>query len=769
MKKKVVRLFYISFICLIFISCQSLPSLDDLSSNLYSIYPQSGTVFPPEIQSPTFRWDSGRHNYDHYTIFAVDKENNNVILSARTNSQEWKPATRQWKRLKMKSGEQLVELTIVAYRKRKAEAYTRISFSTSSDSVIAPIFYRNVPLPFSHANKHKEILSWHLGDISKKEPKLMLTGIPVCANCHSFSADGSTYAMDVDYSNDKGNYAIAAIEQNSIISPDKIISWSDYKREDGEFTFALLSHISPNGRYVVSTIRDRSIFVPIDNLEYSQLFFPFKGILGIYDRETNTFWPLPGADDPDYVQSNPVWSPDGKEILFTRAKRYYDTEAERSHSAVLGTGIAEEFLSGKEKFKYDIYRIPFNDGKGGIAEPVEGASNNGKSNYFPRYSPDGKWIVYCQADNFMLLQKNSTLYILPAAGGIPRRMRCNTNNMNSWHSFSPNGKWMVFSTKAFGPYTQLMLTHIDENGNDSPPVLLESFQTDKRAANIPEFVNINYEDFNSITDGFTETGNYYLRSATELYLLNETTQSERYFDKAISLDPDNYKTHFLKVRLVNTVSQDELKTVLKKINTYLRYTPNDINAILDRAEVHLKLNQIQSAISDCEGVLKQYPQHPRALNLLASIQAKTGNSHDALQTLNRIIEFHPENAGAWSQRGLLHYKANRLEKAIHDAKKSIELDDSNHEYYINLGIYHAQAGYLDIAENSLNRALAIYPNFYYALYIKGLIHRQQGRPDDARINFQQSLYAHDKFVHDNPSEKSIITRSMIQSEINRIQ
>ncbi len=70
-------------------------------------------------------------------------------------------------------------------------------------------------------------------------------------------------------------------------------------------------------------------------------------------------------------------------------------------------------------------------------------------------------------------------------------MRCNNiNNMNSWHSFSPNGKWLVFSSKANSPYTQLCLTHIDQQGIDSPSVLLENFITDKLAANIPEFVNI---------------------------------------------------------------------------------------------------------------------------------------------------------------------------------------------------------------------------------------------------------------------------------------
>ena len=168
------------------------------------------------------------------------------------------------------------------------------------------------------------------------------------------------------------------------------------------------------------------------------------------------------------------------------------------------------------QIQYDLYKIPFNDGRGGKAEPVAGASNNGMSNDFPKVSPDGRWIVFVQNKNGLLMRPDSKLYIVPFEGGKARLMKCNTSLMNSWHTFSPNGRWLAFSSKARSPYTQLMLTHIDANGNDTPAIMVDNTTAANRAVNIPEFVNIPPDGLEKIDP-----------QATEFY---------RLFDKALRAD-----------------------------------------------------------------------------------------------------------------------------------------------------------------------------------------------------------------------------------------
>jgi hypothetical protein len=188
-------------------------------------------------------------------------------------------------------------------------------------------------LPFSYAVKNVREIQWYLGSISGGKPHKILDNIPVCANCHSFSGNG-LLAMDIDYANDKGSYIIAPIKDTIHLTFDKIITWDDYKKEDGVVTYGLLSQISSDGKYVLSTVKDRSVFVAVDNLAYSQLFFPIKGIIAVYDRDAKKFYALPGASDKQYVQSNPNWSPDNREIMFTRANRYMSSKIDNSKSYI---------------------------------------------------------------------------------------------------------------------------------------------------------------------------------------------------------------------------------------------------------------------------------------------------------------------------------------------------------------------------------------------------------------------------------------------------
>jgi len=630
-------------------------------------YPFDGTLFPPEIAPATFQWEDPT-TADAWLVVLEFEDGRGRMTFAR-GDREWTPSAQQWESIKRRSREREAKVTILGVRRARQKTLlsaASIAVRTSPDEVGAPVFYREVNLPFKEAVRDPSQIRWRCGEISSsQQPPIVLERLPVCGNCHSFSADGGVMGLDVDYANDKASYAILPVAQEMTLEAGKIITWNDYRRDDREPTFGLLSQVSPDGRYVISTVKDRSVFVAREDLAYSQLFFPIKGVLAVYDRKTRKFQALPGADDPQYVQSNPSWSPDGKYVVFARCKAYRLRNEPRNAAVLLTAEECEEFLQGGKTFLFDLYRVPFNGGQGGKAAPLAGASRNGMSNYFAKYSPDGKWIVFCQAKSFMLLQPDSRLYILPAEGGRARPLACNLAGMNSWHSWSPNGKWLVFSSKAFTPYTQLFLTHIDAEGRDSPAVLLAQFTAPDRAANIPEFVNIAPGGIRRIHEQFVDDYSYVKITAARVQL-GDLDGAEQAARKALEINPNSAEAlNNLALVVAERGRPDEAQNYLTQA---IRADPKHWRPRLNLGHLLSRQGKLQESLPHYREALKIDPELFDAHLLLGISLLDLDKPLEAAGHLGAAVRLRPEDPQAHCYLGTaLHRQGNLEQAAIHYA------------------------------------------------------------------------------------------------------
>ncbi len=741
-------------------------------------YPREGTIFPPEFPSPQFSWNDTMNAYEQWHI-RLSTQSGEELYRDIIESSTWRPDSTVWLNTKTASATEPVFFTIIGeHQGILGHKYSsgRISFSFSKDSVGAPIFYRAVPLPFGYTVKHVDEIEWYSGWADGSKPLLVLDNIPVCANCHSFSNTG-LIAMDIDYANDKGSYIIAPAMDSVQLTSDKIITWSDYKREDGGRTFGLLSQVSPNGKYVLSTVKDRSVFVPVDNLEYSQLFFPIKGIIAVYDRATKKYDELPGASDPEYVQSNPNWSPDSREVLFTRANRYTSSKIENSESVVLNLADVEEFISGEQDFKFDLYRMQFNHGRGGQAIPVPGASENNRSNFFARYSPDGKWVVFCQSENFMLLQPDSKMYIMPASGGEPRLMTCNTNNMNSWHSWSPNSKWLVFSSKNRGPYTQLYLTHIDENGNDSPPVFLENLAFRSRAANIPEFMTPKASGMKKLVDDFSRNAVYYTRLAALGKQDNRYKDALKFLEDAIEADPSCYDAYeqriYINFILRNSKSKDDLRDRMiaeELIEKQIQQNPRDKSLYIKRGHFRLMIDNYEGALQDGMYVLKLNMDDYRGYQLIAAVYEKMGQTDRAITYKKKMLELQPDDINLTQSLALLYHKENQPERALELLNELIV------KYPVIADLYISRAGLMvnkedyPAAKADFDMAISVEPGNYLTYQARSSYYSITSFPDMARNDLNQAMALLGDEIEKNPQNAPLyLSRAEIMEQTGDIQ
>ena len=688
-------------------------------------YPEEGAVFPPEITAPTFLWRDAADNARAWLVDVTFADGSPAIrvqspgerlrigeidprCVSSTNepprltvqqaaARTWIPDSAVWREIKKHSVELPARVTISGFRDRKLRNVVSrgsVAIQTSKDAAGAPIFYRDVPLMPSELEKGVikplaaaaiPLIAWRLRDIAEPRGRVVLEGMHTCANCHSFSADGKTMGMDLDGpQNDKGLYAISAVQPRMSIRNEDVITWKSFRDQpSGPMRVGFMSAISPDGRYVATTVGveqdlSRNYYVAnFKDYRFLQVFYATRGVLTVYDRTTGRRQSLAGAADPRYVQTNATWSPDGKYLVFARAEGKDAYPEGRKPAEYAGD-------PNETGMQYDLYRVPFNGGQGGQAELVAGASRNGKSNSFPRVSPDGRWIVFVQARNGLLMRPDSQLYIVPAAGGVARRMRANTPLMNSWHSFSPNGRWLVFSSKGRSPYTQMYLTHIDEEGNDSPAILIEGSTAANRAVNLPEFVNIPPGGLAKIEVPAAE---FYARfdGAWELSQKGQYEAAIAAWRSALELNPDDARAN------------------------------NNLGFALARQ------GRLAESIVCWETALKANDEIPEvrknlvgALENLGVAWLRKGSLDEAMPLLRRAAELAPGDAASQYNLGLALLRKSSLDEAIARFQNALALAPREAQTHNDMAVALAQKRRFEEAVAQFREAIGIDPKFAQA-------------------------------------------------------
>lgn len=719
-------------------------------ANLWPIsidYPENDSIFPPGITPPTVLWRDG--SAASWRIEVTFADGSPAVQTQSTgermhlgpidpdcvgptnelpklNPQQaaswaWKPDAATWRTIQTHSVAAPAVLTLTGYKPTGERAsIATLHFTTSADPVGAPIFYRDVPLmPSAGANGTVQPLSpslihlirWRLRDIRNPDSRTVLTNMPTCANCHSFSADGKTMGIDVDGpANDKGLYALVPIQKQISIQNKDVVEWNT-DGQAGKVRVGFMSQVSPDGRYVISTFAGSSsddisntyYVTNFKDYRFLQVFFPTRGILEVYNRATGKREPLPGADDPAYVQTDGVWSPDQQYIVFARA-RAEDPYPLGQKKAIRANDPNEA------QIQYDLYRVPFNGGRGGTPEPIAGASHNGMSNNFPKVSPDGRWIVFVQCRNGQLMRPDSQLYIVPAQGGEARRLRSNTPLMNSWHSFSPNGRWLVFSSKARSPYTQMYLTHLDQQGNASPAILIDDATASNRAVNLPEFVNIPGDGIETINVPAVQQYRL-MDQAMELEEKGENAQALALWKNAVAMDPDNAKAqNGLGVSLYISGNSAQGFDHLRRA---LQINPLSVDTHYVLGKFLLEQGRPDQALAEFQTALTIRQHFPSAEEGLASAYQAEGRESDALAHWRRAHAMDPSSVSAIL--GAAWLLATSPDASLRNGAEALSLAESanrlesadNAEVLDTLAAAYAEAGQFDRAIASATRAQAL--------------------------------------------------------------
>jgi Flp pilus assembly protein TadD len=290
--------------------------------------------------------------------------------------------------------------------------------------------------------------------------------------------------------------------------------------------------------------------------------------------------------------------------------------------------------------------------------------------------------VFVQNRTGLLMRPDSRLYMVPFEGGKARLMNCNTPRMNSWHTFSPNGRWLAFSSKGRSPYTQLMLTHIDENGNDSPAIMVENTTVANRAVNIPEFVNIPQGGMEKIDPQATEFYGLF-NQAYDFIEDKQYPQAIEALRGAIQRDPSDPLAHYGLATALSANGQER-----EALNEYRRAC--ELNpkswAWLDHLAVSLADNgDTDEAIATWKKSLELKPNEPGTETDLGTVLFESGKTQEGLEHLQRAVAIAPQFPDGHNHLGLALAEVGQPDAAIDQLQRAIELLPTSVEYQFNLG------------------------------------------------------------------------------------
>jgi tetratricopeptide (TPR) repeat protein len=289
-------------------------------------------------------------------------------------------------------------------------------------------------------------------------------------------------------------------------------------------------------------------------------------------------------------------------------------------------------------------------------------------------------------------------------------MRCNTPRMNSWHSFSPNGRWLVFSSKARSPYTQMYLTHIDADGNDSPPILIDNATAANRAVNLPEFVNIS-------ADGLRQIGgpvvDYYrlVNRAAYLQRTGAYEASAAQWRRALELSPDD------------EIANRGLGTVLLLTG----HREESAAHIQKASEIRLR------------AATQADPASARGFNDLGMLLMQTGRVEEAVAQFEKAAGLKPDFAAARANLGGALAKLGRLDEALAVLRQAIESDAGYAPAHYALGLVLSRQGDAPGAAREWRTALDLDPEYAEAHDALGEALYAQGRPAEALAHWRDAI------------------------------
>ena len=445
-KERMCSFIKTAVLCLIFGACGSSPKDVSKQDVLPQIYPDYTEVTIPVGIAP-LNFSMADDAFETIDVEVKGSKGGNIHANgeyADFDIDEWHQLLAQNK------GGQLV-FTICAEKGGQWTQYRDFKVYVSEDPLEAwGITYRRIPPSYEMYSQ----MGLYQRDLSNFEETELLQNTRTpnqCLNCHTANrTNPDQYVFHV-----RGNHGATVLK----LTDDSLQLTVLQAKNDSLGGSMVYPYWHPGGRYCAfSTNKTSQMFHTNKKNKRIEVYDSSSDVF-VYDTQTHTILRDTLIMKKYWAENTPAFSPDGKWLYFTTAKR-------------------QIYPTDYDKEMYSLCRVAFDEKTGQIGMEVDTLINTretGKSVSWPRPSYDGRYLMYTQTDYgyFTIWHPEADLWLMDLETGETRPMQeVNSDRAESYHNWNTNSRWFLFTSRSEdGLYTKVYFAHMG-GGKAAKPFLL---------------------------------------------------------------------------------------------------------------------------------------------------------------------------------------------------------------------------------------------------------------------------------------------------------
>lgn len=170
--------------------------------------------------------------------------------------------------------------------------------------------------------------------------------------------------------------------------------------------------------------------------------------------------------------------------------------------------------------------------------------------------------------------------------------------------------------------------------------------------------------------------------AIDISFLKRLLKKDNETTKELNINKGAY--HYINLSQLK-YNEKDYQGALSDLNKSIELNPQLFLTYYNRANVNLKLNNLNESIADCNKTLEIIPNFVLAYNVRGIAKMKLKEQFGALQDFNKSIEIDKDFASAYNSRGLVKAALEDIDGAINDINKAIQIEPKNEVFYISRG------------------------------------------------------------------------------------